>query len=558
MKRIACLLCAVLLLLPLFGGFGAAAASLETKEKDGIVYTCVNTKAAYSEMVRRAIESHEEHVNVYYVPEETEWDESFSNDGRNFTHYNTQTQFDDFLDYCADSVCITASPENIYDANGDFAGTTREYWGTIDITYIDTKEELAKADAEIRRVLSGISSKSTVEQLRYVVDYICDKAQAGVQKLPDGGYDRINGAYDVLSGVRTNTVCTSFAVTMMRFLELMGLENVLLSNKESVHVWNMVELDGQWYGIDCTFEDEDPGGYFLMGYDRLKSYDTEQSTPVAIFARNHKVASVMYGTSVPGTTASRPAQSTSKTNKAPTKAPTTRIPAPGQSEPTVSGSTAEPTNTAGSSATAASDEPQRVDITAQAAVEAEVFLQAAQNGQDLSLEGDGYRWLFAGEDLRGVQLDAPFEAAITRGEEVPQAQREQIEQAAGGAEVYPFAFAYHGKLPAQAEVCIRVADQYAGKPVYIYYLDEENRPVQAAVGTVTADALLTFSTDHCSLWFISEQAVAAAADNADNAAGMPVWGWVLIGAGAAVVLAAAGTVAALVILKKRRQAQPAG
>lgn len=557
MKRIISLLCTVLLLLPMLPLAGAAA-SLETKEKDGVVYTCVNTKAAYSEMVRRAIESHEEHVNVYYVPEEAEWDESFSNNGLNFTHYNTQTQFDDFLDYCADSVCITASPKNIYDANGDLAGTTREYWGTIDITYLDTKEELAKADAEIRRVLSGISSKSTVEQLRYVVDFICEKAQAGFQKLPDGGYDRINGAYDVLSGVRTNTVCTSFAVTMMRFLELMGLENVLLSNKESVHVWNMVELDGQWYGIDCTFEDENPGGYFLMGYDRLKGYDTAQSTPVAAFAKNHKVASVTYGASGQGTTASRPAQTAPTADKAPTKAPTTRIPAPGQSSPAASGSTAAPTDTAGSSATAAPEGSQRVDITAQAAVEAEVFLQAAQNGQDLSLEGDGYRWLFAGEDLRGVRLDAPFEAGITRGEEVPQAQREQIELAAGGAEVYPFAFAYHGKLPAQAEVCIQVADQYAGKPVYIYYLDEENQPVQAATGTVTADALLTFSTDHCSLWFISEQAVAAAADNADSAAGLPVWGWVLIGAGAAVILAAAGTVVALVILKKRRQTQPAG
>lgn len=82
-------------------------------------------------------------------------------------------------------------------------------------------------------------------------------------------------------------------------------------------------------------------------------------------------------------------------------------------------------------------------------------------------------------------------------------------RAAGTTEIYPFAFAYHGKLPAKAEISLRVAELYAGKTVYVYYLNEENQPVQAAMETVTEDARLTFSTDHCSLWFISEQAVAA-------------------------------------------------
>lgn len=136
---------------------------------------------------------------------------------------------------------------------------------------------------------------------------------------------------------------------------------------------------------------------------------------------------------------------------------------------------------------------------------------------------------------------------MQRGEEVPEAQREQLEQAAGTTEIYPFAFAYHGKLPAKAEISLRVAELYAGKTVYVYYLNEENQPVQAAMETVTEDARLTFSTDHCSLWFISEQAVAAA----NSAEGLPVWAWVLIGVGAALLLAAGG-VAVWLVLKKRQ------
>lgn len=529
MKKIACLFCAVMLLLPLFRLPGAAA-GLETKEKDGIVYTCVNTKAAYYEMARRAIENHQEHIYVYYLPDKIEWDDSYSNNGPNFTHYNTQTQFDDYLDYSADSVCITASPEIIYAEDGSVSGTSEEYWGTIDVTFLDTKEELDKADAEIRRILSKISSKSKVEQLRYVVDYICDKAQYGSQELPDGGYDRINGVYDILTGVRTNTVCTSYAVTLMRFMELMGLDNVILSNQQSVHAWNMVKLDGKWYGIDCTAEDGNRGTYFLMGRDRLKSYDTSQCTPVAAFAKKHAVASAAHSTSGKDP-ASRPVQSTaqpSKNSASPSSSAAVSSDAANNSSPTVT-------------------EPYRVDITAGSTVVPEVFLQAAQKEQDLSLEGDGFRWLFAKEELRGLSLTDSFDAAVKRGDDISPAQQEQVKQAAGDTAVYPFAFAHHGKLPAKAKVSIRLEEQYADKQVYVYYLDENSRPVQAAYEKVSADAMLTFSTDHCSLWFISEQAVGG---TEMSKKGLPVWGWVSIGIGAALVLAA--TVAAVLYLVKKQ------
>lgn len=209
----------------------------------------------------------------------------------NFTHYDTKTQFDDFKDYNTNTVCVT--PMMMDSLTED--GSVQEHWGTIDLTFNDTKEELAKADVEIRQILSAVSSKSQAEQIRYAAEYICKKAQYGSQELPGGGYDSINGVYDVLNEVRTNTVCTSYAVTMMRFLDLMGLENVLLSNYQTVHVWNMVELDGQWYGIDCTFEDSNPGSYVLMGQDMLKSYDSSNFPTVATFAKTHKIAAKAYG-----------------------------------------------------------------------------------------------------------------------------------------------------------------------------------------------------------------------------------------------------------------------
>ena len=273
-----------------------AAAKLTTKTKNGQVYTCVNTKEEYAQMVQYAIDNHLEHVNVCYQTDKQQWDSSYSNNVLNFTHYDTKTQFDDFKDYNTNTVCVT--PTMMDSLTED--GSVQEHWGTIDLTFNDTKEELAKADVEIRQILSAVSSKSQAEQIRYAAEYICKKAQYGSQELPGGGYDSINGVYDVLNEVRTNTVCTSYAVTMMRFLDLMGLENVLLSNYQTVHVWNMVELDGQWYGIDCTFEDSNPGSYVLMGQDMLKSYDSSNFPTVATFAKTHKIAAKAYGKGTDG------------------------------------------------------------------------------------------------------------------------------------------------------------------------------------------------------------------------------------------------------------------
>lgn len=528
MKRRIVLLCAVMLLVP-FARPGSAE-ELTTRTKDGITYTCVNSKAAYYETVRRAIDHHEEQVYVYYESDKREWDDSYSNDGTNFTHYNTQTQFDDFSDYNADSVCVTITSMNTVGEGG----SSQECWGTIDVTYIDTKDELAKADKEIRSILSGISSKNTADQLRWAADYVCQKAQYGSQELPGGGYDRINGVFDVLSGIRTNTVCTSYALTMMRFMDIMEVNNVLLSNPETVHVWNMVELDGKWYGIDCTFEDGTPGSYVLMGYDRLKQYDSANYSPVETFAKNHNIASTGYKAVAEEPVATKRPTSPQATGTAKTETDMTK--------PDAGTTTSAVAPTSGTSVVPSE---RRVDIAADSRIKPEIFAQAAEDGVDLVLEGDGYRWLFTEEALRGVRSSQDFDAAIRCGEKLDPAQRGKIEQAAGQEDIYPFAFSHHGELPAAAEIRIRVADQYAGKQVYVYYLDEDNQPQQAAVATVTEDAFLTFSTDHCSLWFVSEQMVVP-----QTQSGSPVWIWILCGVGAAAVLAGAAVV--MIILLKRR------
>lgn len=521
-------------------------AALESKVIDGKTYTCVNTKADYTAVVNTMLKNHENFSNVYYIEGKEEWDSAFSNDGRNFTGHGKRFYYSSYAEYNPDSVSITAHRHAIYDEQNCFQGFTEESYGYIEIRYADDKDELAKADAKIKSILSGIASKTDVEKIRYIANYICNTTQYGSQKLEDGGYDQINGVYDVLHGIRTNTVCTSYALTFQRFMELAGIKSCLLSNIG--HVWNMVYLDGLWYGVDVTGMDDKEkinNNYLLMGYDKLKGFDLEKNTPVAEFKKTNRIAPTQYGA---GTTGKKPASTTSVAagttttgGKKPAGTTTSAVAQPGESTTVTEGATSTTTTLP------VEDEVtvESIDLSEETLVDTTVFENAAQNGTTLSMEGEAYSWRFDGKKLDTDKLSADFDATVTVGDAVPQEQTAQITKAAGNTPVYPFTFAHHGELPGEAEVSITVDTQYVGKQMYIYYLNEEGIPVEVGREEVSGDARLSFTTDHCSLWFLSEERI----ENSIVEENAPPVLWIVL---AAVLVVAVGVGIFLLIKAKRR------
>ncbi len=181
----------------------------------------------------------------------------------NFDYTQDKLYFS-YAEYSPSTLCMTGY-------HHDFEN--RCEYGDIEITYIDSAEELQKGDAMLDAELKKAASLSKKETMRYVADYICRTVDAGFQQMPGGGYDTINGVYDLMTGVRTNVVCSSFAFLFQRFMERAGYQSFIATNEN--HAWNVVELDGKWYGVDCTFGDNGPqmeDDYFLMGMDRLQGY----------------------------------------------------------------------------------------------------------------------------------------------------------------------------------------------------------------------------------------------------------------------------------------------
>lgn len=178
--------------------------------------------------------------------------------------YTKDNLYFNYNEYSISTVCMT----------GEFHDfVNNQEYGNIEIEYIDSAEELKKADKLLDAELSKISSYSKADKIKYIAEYICKNVKSGFQLMPDGGYDTINGVYDLMTGVRTNVVCSSYAFLFQRFMERAGYKSYIATGNN--HAWNVVELDGKWYGVDCTYGDDGSSmksKYLLMGMDKLKGY----------------------------------------------------------------------------------------------------------------------------------------------------------------------------------------------------------------------------------------------------------------------------------------------
>lgn len=145
--------------------------------------------------------------------------------------------------------------------------------------------------------------------------------------------------------------------------------------------------------------------------------------------------------------------------------------------------------------------------------------------------------------LRAVATSsaATLNTGIRLGKEVAQEDISALEKLSEGESFFSFSFEHHGALPGEAEISIRVDDTFTGKTVDIYSVNDAGKAVLEGTGKVTADGNLTFTINHCFLWFIKESA----------ARGLSVGTIMLIVAGCFAVLAALGAGVYFFIIRKK-------
>ena len=124
---------------------------------------------------------------------------------------------------------------------------------------------------------------SDYEKVRWVHDYICDTvAYDTVHKHQPGSNHIQSTAYGAL--YYHTALCQGYAVLAYRLLKELGVDVRIItgdcnaSGKIEKHAWNIVKVDGLYYNMDVTLDDQDGSmDYFLKTDDHFEDTHTRDA-----------------------------------------------------------------------------------------------------------------------------------------------------------------------------------------------------------------------------------------------------------------------------------------
>lgn len=176
-----------------------------------------------------------------------------------------------------------------------------------EVTYLTNYEQEAQLSTLANEIAAKLQGKSDYEKAKYIHDYICNEASY------DQSYTRFD-AYSLLFA--KSAVCEGYALGFYRLARAAKLNCRIVTGKASGdrvvngtiqegsqstgdnHAWNVVLVDGQWYNMDVTWDDQNTISYdyFLKNeadfspagatHERNAKYNSLQIAPVSVDINN--------------------------------------------------------------------------------------------------------------------------------------------------------------------------------------------------------------------------------------------------------------------------------
>lgn len=190
------------------------------------------------------------------------------------------------------------------DSLGNCIAYIKNYEGNANylIEGFNSKEDVENAEDQINTIIEGIENEannlqSNYDKIKYVHDWI----------IKNTIYDETlsmnnrNNIYGVI--IEKNATCGGYAKTFKYIMDKLNINSIIIQGEANqygsneYHAWNIVQLDGNWYGVDCTWDDPIVQGiesedqkpiyydYFLKGqnsFERHYSFDTFYGTDLEI------------------------------------------------------------------------------------------------------------------------------------------------------------------------------------------------------------------------------------------------------------------------------------
>ncbi len=158
----------------------------------------------------------------------------------------------------------TASPDTGDGANGEESIKREPDSSLVAAAYLSGDDsKLSDKEKELLDIASGVIAQNVTEEMTdeekciVIHDYI----------VTNGMYDQ--GALAVIKSQKEYShiaygfltegegICSGYADSYKLFMDMLGIENLLIEGEAAndEHKWNLVRIDGEWYHVDCTWDD---------------------------------------------------------------------------------------------------------------------------------------------------------------------------------------------------------------------------------------------------------------------------------------------------------------
>lgn len=165
-----------------------------------------------------------------------------------------------------------------------------------DFQYSESAGETKWVCERAKEIISDLKldKKSQYEKIKLIHDYIIENIS----------YDltvKNNTAYEAL--MTNATACQGYSNLCYILLTEAGVKSRIITGTGhgELHAWNIVEIDGLWYNLDCTWDDPVGGGinkqshkYFLKSNEHFKDHTRDEEYETEYFNLIFKMSQEDY------------------------------------------------------------------------------------------------------------------------------------------------------------------------------------------------------------------------------------------------------------------------
>ena len=149
---------------------------------------------------------------------------------------------------------------------------TRTYVAVSDDAHPSVTSIVNSAVAQARSATDG----SEYAMALYLHDWLLDQLEYD---------DSLTWASAEAALTRHTGTCQAYTNAYIKLLNAAGIENAETRDTYDGHTWNAVKLDGEWYQVDCTWDDNDDTKYY--GFDARHLYFAITDELMAVAHKGH-------------------------------------------------------------------------------------------------------------------------------------------------------------------------------------------------------------------------------------------------------------------------------